>query len=386
MTKNVGARVGLSAILVLWGVASGAMAFIDGARGFYILRLAIGATEAGFFPSVIYYLTLFVDESDMGLNYTIVVLATALSGIIGGPLAGLILTYAHGVAGLSGWRWLFLAEALPTVALGLFTLYYLDSEPASAAFLTPPERAFIVARQRRQRTTREAAADAADGMGAALRLTWLWLLIAVWFLYSCGYYGIIFWMPLLLKSLGDRSNITIGFISAVPYAFAGMAMIGVAHSSDTSRERRLHMSISAFISAAGFFGAAAVHTVAGNAMVPLVVCLCVSTAGIYAMFGPFWGIPTSVLSGETAAAGFALINSVGVIGGFIGPWIVGELTQGGGGYDSALVLFGVMMIASGFIGLCLDPKLGSGSGVEDDESTTEKLMPQSEGVRSASDV
>lgn len=177
--------------------------------------------------------------------------------------------------------------------------------------------------------------------------------------------GIIFWMPLLLKSLGDRSNITIGFISAVPYACAGVAMIAVARSSDATLERRLHLALSAFTSSIGFFAAAFVRRLFGSVLVPLVLCLCVSTAGIYAMFGPYWGIPTAVLSGETAAAGFALINSVGVLGGFIGPWVVGVLTHGSGNYDSALILFGFMMVASGCLALCLDPMLGVGGGSDD---------------------
>lgn len=203
-TKKFGARIGLSVILVLWGIASGAMAFISDASGFYALRLVIGATEAGFFPSVIYYLTLWADQADMGLNYTLVILATALSGIIGGPLAGVILTYTNGAAGLSGWRWLFIAEAAPTVLLGFFMLYYLDRDPANARFLTRDEREFLVERQRRQRGSRENGANAAEGMGAAIRLRWLWILIAVWLLYSCGYYGesLLFWR-------GRRKNIAL---------------------------------------------------------------------------------------------------------------------------------------------------------------------------------
>jgi MFS transporter, ACS family, tartrate transporter len=324
----------------------------------------VGATEAGFFPAVIYYLTLFVAEEDMGLCYTIVMTATALSGIVGGPIAGLVMTYMAGVMGLDGWRWLFVAEAVPTVVLGLWMLCYLDGEPASARFLDPAERDWLVDRHRRQAEDRDGA-NAVGGLGAAVRMRWLWVVIGIWLLYSCGYYGIIFWMPLLLKSLGHSSNVAIGFLSSVPYACAAVAMIAVARSSDASRERRLHLALAALSSAAGFFGAVMTHVLFGKVLAPLLFCLCISTAGIYSMFGPYWGIPTAVLSGETAAAGFALINSVGVVGGFVGPWLVGHLTQKTGNYDAALAVFGAMMVASGILALSLDPKIGAnGAGPE----------------------
>lgn len=359
--KKVGARVGLPAILVAWGVASGSMAFIQGVRSFYALRLIVGATEAGFFPGVIYYLTLFVAEEDMGLSYTIVMTATALSGIVGGPLAGLVMTYAGGAGGLEGWRWLFIVEAAPTVALGIFMLFYLDADPAHARFLDHAEREWLVARQRRQHDARDsdggdvaASAGLAAGLGVALRMRWLWIMVSVWLLYSCGYYGVIFWMPLLLKSLGSSSDVMVGFLSAIPYACAAVAMIAVARSSDASRERRVHLAAGAIVAAAGFFAAASAGAFFSAALPPLLLCLCVSTAGVYSMFGPYWGIPTALLSGETAAAGFALINSVGVVGGFVGPWLVGHLTEETGNYDAALAVFGGMMLASGALALCLD--------------------------------
>lgn len=381
--RKVGAKVGLPAILVAWGIASGCMALIQGVRSFYVLRLIVGATEAGFFPSVIYYLTLFVAEEDMGLSYTIVMTATALSGIIGGPIAGLVMTYLAGVADFQGWRWLFIIEALPTIALGTFMFFYLDADPAHARFLSPDEKKWLVARQRRQLEARDsdggdAAADA--GVAAGLRLAvatpWLWLMVGVWLLYSCGYYGVIFWMPLLLKSIAGSSDVIVGFLSAVPYACAAVAMIAVARSSDRTRERRLHLAFGAFFSAAGFFAAASMRMFVGPALLPLLFCLCVCTAGIYSMFGPYWGIPTALLSGETAAAGFALINSVGVVGGFVGPWLVGNLTQETGNYDAALAVFGVMMVSSGVLALCLDKDIArrrdSPSAVSEDLAIGER--------------
>ncbi|CDF39686.1 member of major facilitator superfamily MFS_1, containing a MFS domain [Chondrus crispus] len=355
--KRIGAKLGLPFILLAWGLASGAMALITSVRDFYLLRLLVGATESGFFPAVIYYLTLWFAEEDMGLSYTIVMTSTAVSGIIGGPLAGIIMTYLNGFLGIRSWRWLFIAEAVPTIFLAFFMLFYLDGEPSKARFLTREEREWLMNRQQTELDNRNGN-HAVGGLAQALRLTWLWLIIGIWLLYSCGYYGIIFWLPLLLKSVSHMSNVIVGFISALPYLCAGAAMILVARSSDRSRERRLHLAVSASVAAMGFFGASVIHTLLGEQLLLLLFCLSVAASGVWAMFGPYWAIPTSILSGETAAAGFALINSTGVIGGYLGPFLVGELTARTGSYDAALGLFGIFMIVCAGLSLCLRPNIG----------------------------
>ena len=358
MVKRLGARIGLPLILILWGFASGAMAFVNGTFDFYFLRLLVGATEAGFFPAVIYYLTMWCSEEDMGLNYTAVMTSTAVSGIIGGPIAGIILENMDGVIGVRGWRWLFLAEALPTIILGGYMLYYLDGEPKEARFLDLEERTWLTARQRKQEESRDSR-HAVNGLSEALRLRWLWVIIGIWLLYSCGYYGIIFWLPLLIHSLGIHSEIIIGFLSAIPYICSAFAMILVARSSDRTLERRLHLALPALFSSIGFFGAAAVHSFFGNQLIPLLTCLSAAAAGVWSMFGPFWGVPTAMLTGDTAAAGFALINSVGVVGGAVGPSIVGWTTDHTGTYDTSLVIFGLMMAVSGTLALLLRVNIGS---------------------------
>lgn len=355
--KRIGARLGLPLILFAWGIASGAMALINSVRDFYILRLLVGATESGFFPAVIYYLTLWFAEEDMGLSYTIVMTSTAVSGIIGGPLAGIIMTYLDGFWGIRSWRWLFITEAVPTVLLAFFMLFYLDGEPSRARFLTREEKEWLVERQRRELEQRNGN-HAVGGLAEALRLSWLWIIISIWLLYSCGYYGIIFWLPLLLKSASNLSNVLVGFLSALPYLAAGAGMILVARSSDRSRERRLHLAFPAFFSALGFFGASAIHTLFGDQLILLLGCLSLAATGVWAMFGPYWGIPTSILSGETAAAGFALINSTGVIGGYLGPFLVGELTARTGTYDTSLAVFGGFMVVCGILALSLRRNIG----------------------------
>ena len=358
LVKRIGAKVGLPLILLAWGLASGAMALIRNKTDFYALRLLVGATESGFFPAVIYYLTLWFAEQDMGLSYTIVMTSTAVSGIIGGPLAGIIMTYMDGFMGLRSWRWLFITEAVPTIILAIVMFFYLDAEPSKARFLTREEREWLVERQTRELENRNSS-HAVSGLAHALRLTWLWIIIGIWLFYSCGYYGIIFWLPLLLKSVSHLSNVVIGFASAVPYLVAGVSMVLIARSSDRTKERRMHLALCAFTAALGFFCASAIHMFFGDRLILLLFCLSLAASGVWGMFGPYWGVPTSILSGETAAAGFAIINSVGVIGGYMGPYLVGELTQRTGTYDTALGVFGVFMIISGLLSLSLRPTSSS---------------------------
>lgn len=379
VVKKIGAKYGLPLILIAWGIASASMALINTVAQFYLIRLIVGATEAGFFPAVIFYLTLWFAEEDMGLSYTFVMTSTAFSGILGGPLAGLIMTYLDGFVGVEGWRWLFIAEAVPTIMLGVFMFFYLDGEPATARFLDDEERRWLVARQKRELDRREGR-HAVDGLSSALRLPWLWLVIGVWLLYSCGYYGIIFWLPLLLKSLDGMSNVVVGFVSALPYLCAGAGMILVAKSSDRTRERRFHLAISAIVSSIGFFAASSIRSFYGNLFIPILFSLCLAATGIWSMFGPYWGIPTSILSGDTAAAGFALINSVGVVGGYFGPFLVGELTHKYGSYDAALAVFGVMMAMSAFLTLQLKPNIGISTAGHGTPELMSPLGPMEHGV------
>jgi len=234
--------------------------------------------------------------------------------------------------------------------------------------LDDEERAWLVERQRKQQESRQET-HAVDGLSQALRLRWLWVIIGIWLLYSCGYYGIIFWLPLLLESIvGKQKVLLLGFLSAIPYVSSAVAMVLVARSSDRTLERRMHLALPALFSAIGFFGAGAIHSFFGDRLIPLLICLSAAAAGVWSMFGPFWAVPTSMLSGDVAAAGFALINSIGVVGGAVGPQIVGWTTHNTGTYDTSLVIFGVMMTISGTLALCMRVNLGSKRGASNTPS------------------
>jgi len=384
--KRVGAHRGLPALLAGWALASGGMGAITSVRGFYLARLAVGAAEAGFFPSVIYYLTGWFRQTDMGFSYTAIMTSTAVSGVVGGPLAGAILGAVARAGGAAGWRWLFVLEAAPTLLLAAVLAATLDAGPADARFLTPPERDHLVARQAREVAARSAPPPTANGEGgggaaaaagggdggllAALGLPWMRLLVAIWLLYSCAYYGLIFWLPLLLKASSATSAATgaaasdvapsglssavIGLACAVPYTAAAVAMLAVARSSDAAVERRLHLAVPSFASAVGFVVAAvAVASAAGVGWVVLGVSL--AAAGCWSLFGPYWAVPTAALSGDTAAAAFAAINSVGVVGGYIGPALVGALVgtgaaapEGGRGTAAEVTVAATRAASSGF--------------------------------------
>lgn len=382
VVKRVGPHRGLPVILTLWGVASGAMAVAQSAKQLYALRLALGAAQAAFFPSTVYYLTLWFSQAEMALTYATVRTATAASGIVGGFLAGTIMRYTDHFSNVRGWRWMFALEAAPAFALALIMLLVLDSEPSHATFLNIEEREWLACRQRTGRddsTARESGSG--NGLIHALRLPWLWLLIAIWLLYSCGYYGVIFWLPLLIKSMGTNDELKVGLLSAIPYVAAVGTMLVVARSSDRSGERRMHLAGCAYLAAGGFFSAAAIHARYENTKAPLLACLSVAAAGVWAMFGPYWAIPTAMLSGDSAAAAFAVINSVGVLGGFIGPWLVGVIREKTGSFNGALVAFGVILSLSGTLSLCL--RVNSGprsdrSSIKAMESTAYSALQNSE--------
>lgn len=228
-------------------------------------------------------MSLSVDDACSELTETLI-----SSGIIGAPLAGLIMYYFDGLLGMRGWRWLFIVEAVPTVFLALFMLSHLDAEPRSARFLDDDELKWLAERQQNQETERRTK-HAVKGFTHALSLRWLWLIIFVWLLFSASYYGIIFWLPLLIQSLGVKSAIAVGFLSAIPYTCAACGMLLVAHSSDRSYERKMHLALPAFVSAVGFFGCVAVRIFAGNRVPMLLFFLCVAISGIWSMFGPYWG-------------------------------------------------------------------------------------------------
>ena len=337
--RRVGARRWIARIMISWGVAAAATMLVRGAPSFYALRFILGIAEAGFFPGIIYYLTFWFPERERARAIALFMTATAFAGVISGPVSGLILSL-DSLGGLAGWQWMFMLEGLPAIVMGFLVWFYLPDRPADAAWLTAPEAAALV----KHLSSGARRPDLAHAnFSHALFSGRVWMLTLFYFLFAFGLYGINFWLPQILKGFGGMSVLAIGFASALPSAAAAIAMVLVARSSDQSGERRIHLAWSALVAAVGFFAAAYVRNpIAELAWITL------AAAGTSSCVGPFWAISSSILGEEAAAGGIALINSVGNLGGFAGPYAAGFIIEKTHAFGPALMTMGV---ASGLAAL-----------------------------------
>jgi MFS transporter, ACS family, tartrate transporter len=318
---RVGARRWIARIMISWGILSAAMMLTRGAASFYTLRFLLGLAEAGFFPGIVFYLTAWVPVSQRSRIFGTFLTSTALSGVIGTPLAGLVMKL-EGVGALHGWQWLFLLEGLPAVGLGIaiLTTDLLPDTPADAGWLTPGERLWI---------ENELAADHSQehvnhvsDLRAAAGDRRLWLFSAIYFLLIMGLYGFIYWAPTIVKTLIHGDNFHVGLITAIPYFVAAASMVAIGASADRTGRRRWHVAGCAVVGAVGIFGLCATDSAALG-----VITLCVAAIGIFGTLGPFWTLPTRYLRGTAAAAGIAIINSTGALAGFVAPSIMGWAKQ-----------------------------------------------------------
>jgi ACS family tartrate transporter-like MFS transporter len=342
---RVGARRWIARIMISWGFVSAAMIFVRSAPGFYALRFALGVAEAGFFPGIIYYLTRWVPARERARTIAAFMTATLVAGIIGGPLSGAILTL-HG-AGLAGWQWLFLLEGLPAVVLGFVVLFVLVDRPEEARWLTDAQKAALVSALRSEALT---ARSAGATTSAALMNGRIWLLAVVYFTIPVALYGYAFWLPRIIQQEagGSISDFQVNLLSAVPYIVGSIAMVVAGRHSDRTAERRWHTAIGAAVCGAGLTATAFVHGLA-----PAMLTLSIAMLGLASMFGPFWTFATSFVNGVGAAAGIALINSVGNVGGFVGPYLLGYIRQTTQGFGIGLMIIGGIVIVGGSLVLLL---------------------------------
>lgn len=318
--ERVGPRRWIARIMVSWGLVSMAMAFVQGEASFYALRFLLGLAEAGFFPGIILYLTYWFPQAWRARAVALFMTATAVSGLIGSPISGAILGL-HGYFGLAGWKWLFILEGLPAVGLGLAVLAFLPDHPDSARWLSVEER-----RNLNAQLTAEAGAVKARRLSESLRAPEVWLLAIVYLGMVVAMYGLAMWLPQMLKALTGASDLVIGFLAMIPYLVAALGMVLIGASSDRRGERKGHVVGALTLAMAGM-GLAAL----AKGPVLALAGMSLAALGIWGMLGPFWGLATSFLSGSAAAAGIALINAVGNVGGFLGPSIMGytrSLTEG----------------------------------------------------------
>ena len=338
---RVGARRWIARIMISWGLIAAGMAFVQGTTSFYIMRFLLGVAEAGFFPGMIYYISLWFPARERARATAIFILGLPISVLLGAPLSAALLSL-DGLGGYQGWQWLFVIEGIPAVLLGFVVMTYLTDRPSDATWLPPAQREWLVAK-----LAAEQAATAnirRFGVGEVL-LKGMVLTLALAFLCNVvPIYGITMWLPLIVKSAGDLTNLQIGLITTLPYICAAIAMIVNARHSDRTGERKLHILIGALVGAMGFVVAA----VATSPYVGL-AGICVGAAGIWSANTVFWTLPASFLTGAAAAAGIGLINAVGNLGGFVGPYMIGWIRESFGGFGPAMFCLAAFLTIHGVV-------------------------------------
>jgi MFS transporter, ACS family, tartrate transporter len=345
--QRVGARYWIARIMVSWGIVAVAMALVRDERMFYFLRFLLGVAEAGFFPGIILYLTYWFPSEDRARTVALFMTAVAISGVVGGPVSGLLLSM-HGLGGLEGWHWLFLLEGLPAIVLGVVVLFYLPDGPRHARWLTADEREWLVARLARDEQLR--GSDGGHTLREALTSPRIWLLCLLYLCMVVGNYGYGFWLPQIIEGFGQLNDFQIGVLSALPYLVAAVGMVLIARHSDRTGERRWHVALSLVAAAIGLAASGLVQ-----APVLAMVVLALAALGITGSYGPFWSLPTAILSGTGAAGGIALINSVGNLGGFFGPYLVGYVKNATQSFSGGMLVLALIVLVGAGLALLSRP-------------------------------
>ncbi|MGE3188755.1 MAG: MFS transporter [Vicinamibacterales bacterium] len=341
LLARFGARVWIARIMATWGLVSASMMFVSNETSFYALRFVLGVAEAGFFPGIIYYLTRWFPARERAHAVALFMTATAMAGVIGAPISSGLLAL-DGALGLHGWQWLFLVEGVPAILLAPVVLKYLDETPADAAWLAPGERAWLVAELAREQAP---AAGTHHTFGAALRSGRLWALSALYFCLVLAFYGVSFWLPQIVQSVAGLGAVQVALISAVPYVAAALGMASIGRHSDRTGERRWHVAIPALAGALGFVLA----TLVTGSLALSLAALSLAALGIWGALGPFWALPPAFLRGTAAAGGIAVVNSVGNLGGFVGPALVGYARDWTGSFTGGLLFLAGALVAGAAI-------------------------------------
>ncbi|WP_322076196.1 MFS transporter [Burkholderia cepacia] len=334
LLPRIGARKTISRIMVLWGLTSAGMMFVHNETTFYGMRFLLGVFEAGFAPGMIFYLTYWYGQRRMAGVMAVVMLAGPIGGAFGSPLSAWLMTGLSGVHGLAGWQWMFIVEGLPCVLLGALALKVLSDRPADAAWLTDDEKRLLAAEL-------HAPGAGHHSFGQVLRDPRVYLLAFAYFTIICGIYAVSFWLPSILKADGVTDTMQIGLYSMIPYVCAAIAMIVIGRRSDRRGERRFHCAVPALIGAI----ALAVATTANGNLVISLVGMTIATSMIWAAYTVFWAIPSQYLKGDAAAGGIALINTIGLIGGFLSPTIIGAIHSATGSMAAGLLVMVALLVA-----------------------------------------
>jgi len=346
---RVGARWWIARIMLTWGVISACMIFVKSPMSFYIARFLLGVAEAGFIPGVLLYLTYWYPAKRRGRITALFLTAIPMSSIFGGPLSGFILKSFSGARGLAGWQWLFLIEAIPSLVLGFVVLRFLDDRVAAVKWLDPDEKRIVINNISNEEREKEGFTE----LSQAFTSGQVWLLGLIYFCVASGIYIISFWLPTIIKQAGVSDPLEIGFLTAVPYIAAIVAMIAVNTNADRTRERRWHVVIPSLITGLGL----AMTALSGGNTVLAIIGLILATAGASSAQSAFWTLPAAFLGGAAAAGGIALVNSLGNIAGFASTFIVGWMSDVTHSTSASLYLFAVLLVVGGLLVLRIPARL-----------------------------
>jgi MFS family permease len=337
---RIGARLWIARILITWGIISGLTAFVTTPMQFYLVRFFLGVAEASFFPGIIYYLSIWCRAEDRAKAVAFFMMSLPVCNIVAAPIS----TYLLGVSmlGLAGWKWLFIIEAVPSVILGIMTPFYLTNKPEDAKWLNNEERSWLV---------NAMAEDRAKIVKAKSYTLWqafadrdVVILSLIYFTWVCGFYGITLFLPILVKALSASiSNQMVGYLVMVPYMFGFLAMYFIGRHSDQTGERRWHTITGMLTGAVGLAGSVLLADVS---ITVSMVFFTIAVMGVYGSFGPFWAIPASFLTSTVAAGAIAMINSIGNLGGFVGPYAMGYIREATGTFTGGIMFLVVCLLTA----------------------------------------
>jgi len=343
--SKIGARVWLARIMIMTGVLATCMAFVSGKYSLYTLRALVGVAEAGFFPGIMFYLVRWVPAQDRAKAITLFMLGNPVSVIFGAPLSTLIMSHLDHVAGLAGWQWLFIVQGVPTALMGVAAIWYLTERPQEAKWLKPEERDWLVERvEAEAKAKRALPASVPNWTGVFTHVPTLALCLCK-FSVLTAFFGLTLWLPQIIKSFGNVSNTEVGLLTALPYIFSAIASVVIGRHSDRTGERTYHIAIPATIGAIAFVVAGLTIRSPATSL----AAMCVAATGLWVANTVFWTLPSSILTGTTAAVGFALINMLGNMGGFVGPYITGWAKGLTGSYTGALAMLGGFLLLDAIV-------------------------------------
>lgn len=355
LMQRFGPRFWIARIMISWAVLSALMIFVKTPTQFYVLRFLLGVAEAGFFPGIVFYLTLWFPSWRSARTLGLFILVTPLSTIIGSPLSGFILKAFEGVEGLHNWQWLFVVEAIPSFLLAFVVLRYLDNDVKSARWLSDEEKQVVSddLESDRQRSLKANAGKPPQNLKMMFRNGYVWLLALIFFSFNIGYYGINFWLPSIIKSSGVSDDFHIGLLAALPYVFGAIFMVWNSRHSDLHCERRWHIAIPAVLGAVGL----TLSAYCSGSTVWMMAWICLAMSGTLALIPTYISLPGTLLSGTAAAAGIALVNSVGNLAGFFGPTILGWLKDNTGSTNVGLYILAAFLLLCAPLMFLLPAKL-----------------------------